>query len=285
MSTVRPQDALESLRQAARERHDTERAGRRRIVVQVGHCSQAVGAAEVADAVRATASEGSAVVVAGCDGACYDGPRVHVTDDDQTSRSYGRVDPEAAAGIAAGNPGALSEAAGFFAAQRRIVLDGCGDMDANGLDDYLLRGGYAGLAAALAMSPEEVAEQVRDAGLLGRGGAYFPAGAKWDSVRDGGGPGYIVVNAEEGEPGIFKDRHIMEGVPHRLIEGMTIAAYASAVDRAYVYVNAEADLSAQRVERAIEQAREIGLLGDGCAEHGLQPAGRSDARRGRICLW
>ena len=262
MSTVRPQDALESLRQAARERHDAERAGKRRIVVQVGHCSQAVGAAEVADAVRAAAPDGCHVVVAGCDGACHDGPRVYADGIDGAPQVFGRVDPESAARIAAGEPVPPSEAAGFFAAQRRIVLDGCGEMDANGLDDYLLQGGYAGLAAALTTSPEAVAEEVRNAGLLGRGGAYFPAGAKWDSVRRGGGARYLVVNAEEGEPGIFKDRHIMEGVPHRLIEGMAIAAYASAVQRAYVYINAEADLSAQRVEQAIEQAREAGLLGN-----------------------
>ena len=262
MNTGRPQDALESLRRAARERNDAERAGKRRIVVQVGHCSQAVGAAEVADALSAASTEGCHVVVAGCDGACYDGPRVYVDGIDGAQQVFGRVDPEAAARIAAGERGPESEAAGFFSAQRRIVLDGCGDMDANSLDDYLLRGGYGGLAASLAMSPEAVAEQVRNAGLLGRGGAYFPAGAKWDSVRRGGGARYLVVNAEEGEPGIFKDRHIMEGVPHRLIEGTAIAAYASAVPRAYVYINAEADLSAERVERAIDQARDARLLGN-----------------------
>ena len=262
MNTGRPQDALESLRRAARERNDAERAGKRRIVVQVGHCSQAVGAAEVADALSAASTEGCHVVVAGCDGACYDGPRVYAYEIDGAHQVFGRVDPEAAARIAAGERGPESEAAGFFSAQRRIVLDGCGDMDANSLDDYLLRGGYGGLAASLAMSPEAVAEQVRNAGLLGRGGAYFPAGAKWDSVRRGGGARYLVVNAEEGEPGIFKDRHIMEGVPHRLIEGTAIAAYASAVPRAYVYINAEADLSAERVERAIDQARDARLLGN-----------------------
>ena len=255
-------DAIASLRSAAQERRDAERAGKTRIVIQIGHCSQAVGAMEVADAVRSSAPDGCQVVIAGCDGACSDAPRVSVTGVDGASRVFGRVDSKGAARIASGEQGATSDAVGFFSAQRRIVLDGCGEMDADGLDDYLLRGGYGGLAAALAMSPEDVAEQVREAGLLGRGGAYFPAGAKWDSVRRGG-DGYLVVNAEEGEPGIFKDRHVMEGVPHRLIEGMAIAAYASAAERAYVYVNAEADLSADRVRRAIGQAVEAGLLGDG----------------------
>ena len=257
-----PQDAIASLRAAAEARRDAPQAGRTRIVVQVGHCSQAVGASEVVDVVRSSAPGDCSVAIAGCDGACSDAPRVSVTGEDGASRVFGQVDPEGAARIAAGEAGAPSDADGFFSAQRRIALDGCGEMDAHGLDDYLARGGYSGLAAALSMSPEAVAEQVRDAGLLGRGGAYFPAGAKWDSVRRGG-DGYLVVNAEEGEPGIFKDRHIMEGVPHRLIEGMAIAAYASAAERAYVYINAEADLSAKRVERAIGQAFEASLLGDG----------------------
>ena len=228
----------------------------------MGHCSQSVGASEVAGAVRAAAPVDCDVVIAGCDGACSDGTRVSVTGTDGASRVFGQVDTADAKRIVAGEPGAPSEADGFFTPQRRIVLDGCGEIDAEGLDEYLLRGGYAGLAAALAMSPEDVAERVRNAGLLGRGGAYFPAGAKWDSVRRGGEPRYIVVNAEEGEPGIFKDRHVMEGVPHRLIEGMAIAAYASAADGAYVYINAEADLSALRVERAVDHALEAGLLGD-----------------------
>ncbi len=257
-----PQDAIASLRSAAEKRRDSDRSGKTWVVVQVGHCSQAVGAAEVAEAVRTAAPEDYGVAIAGCDGACSDAPRIAVTGADGASRVFGQTDPEGATRIAAGQPGAASGADGFFSAQRRIVLDGCGEMAADGLDDYLLRDGYAGLAAALGMSPEGVAEQVRDAGLLGRGGAYFPAGAKWDSVRRGG-DGYLVVNAEEGEPSIFKDRHIMEGVPHRLLEGMAIAAYASAADRAYVYINAEADLSAERVERAIGQAVEAGLLGDG----------------------
>jgi NADH:ubiquinone oxidoreductase subunit F (NADH-binding)/(2Fe-2S) ferredoxin len=262
MSATRPQDALEALRDSAQGRHDAERAGKTRIVVQVGHCSQATGSVAVVEAAAASATDDAYVVVAGCDGACFDGPRIAVTDADGLTEVFGRVDPDSAVRIVEGERGNPSDGAEFFGAQRRIALDGCGEIDATGLDDYLLRGGYDGLGRALAMSPEAVAEVVTKAGLLGRGGAYFPAGAKWDSVRKGGVARYMVVNAEEGEPGVFKDRHLMEGVPHRLIEGMAIAAYASGVGRAYVYINAEADLSAERVEGAVGQAYESGLLGD-----------------------
>jgi NADP-reducing hydrogenase subunit HndC len=113
------------------------------------------------------------------------------------------------------------------------------------------------------MTPAEVTEKVKASGLRGRGGAYFPTALKWEGARNvDNEPRYLVVNSEEGEPGIFKDRHLMEGVPHRIIEGAVIAAYASGVSRAYVYINAEAVLSAQRMQRAIDHAQEFGLIGD-----------------------
>ena len=101
------------------------------------------------------------------------------------------------------------------------------------IEDYILHGGYEGLARALAMTPEAVIEEVKDSGLRGRGGAYFPAGAEWESARAvDSSTRYLVVNAEEGEPGVFKDRHLMEGVPHRIIEGAIIAAYATGISQA-----------------------------------------------------
>ena len=105
-------------------------------------------------------------------------------------------------------------------------------------------------------------DEVLRAGLLGRGGAYFPAGRKWQSARAApGGVRYVVVNAEEGEPGVYKDRHIMEGDPHRLIEGLLIAGYASGASKGFIYINAEARLSERRVRLAVEQARAAGLVG------------------------
>ena len=109
--------------------------------------------------------------------------------------------------------------------------------------DYVAVGGYASLADALSRTPEEVIEQVLDSGLQGRGGAYFPPARKWQGARSFPEPRFLVVNAEEGEPGLFKDRHIMEGLPHRLLEGALIAAYATGASRCFIYINAEAHLS------------------------------------------
>ena len=135
-------------------------------------------------------------------------------------------------------------------------------MDAEDIDDYIARGGYEGLARALSITPEAVVEEVKESGLRGRGGAYFSAGMKWESARGvSADKRYVVVNSEEGEPGIFKDRHLMEGVPHRIVEGAIIAAYATGGAEAYIYINAEAELSAQRMQMALEQATELGLLG------------------------
>lgn len=277
MST--PATAYESLgaRQAAAQ-------GQTRVVVQDGHCSRAVGSRAVAEAFRqALAGRADAVLmIAGCDGACWLAPRVLVItpDGQQVARheimpgerltAFGHVRPEDAAGIVASLAAPMAaapDAGAFWSLQRRVVLRDCGAGDALSLDDYVARGGYGGLAKALAMPPEEVIGEVLRADLRGRGGAYFPAGRKWQAARAAQlskkGPLYLVVNAEEGEPGVFKDRHVMEGDPHRLIEGLLIAAYAAGASKAYIYINAEANLSAERVEIAVAQARERGVTGDG----------------------
>ena len=254
--------AFERLRDSAQDR-DSARGGKTRIAVQVGHCSQSVGAGEVAGALARSLPNGAYMAITGCDGACFNAPQVVVPDASGGKHAYARVTPESAADIIAGSRPAGDGASEFFQPQRRITLDLCGELDATQIDDYILRGGYAGLATALAISPEEVIEEVEASGLRGRGGAYFPAAAKWRSARAvGRTPMYLVVNSEEGEPGIFKDRHLMEGVPHRVLEGAIIAAYASGAGQAYIYVNAEANLSADRMQRAVDQAYGSGLLGD-----------------------
>ena len=265
-----PADSLRTLVDAARARLD---GGSCRVVVQVGHCSASVGAGELADAIRTAGPTAVDVVVAGCDGACHDAPKLTVTHIDGTVTALTKVDATSAGRLAASMgrcrtdhlavplPG-RKPSDGVLAGQRRVVLDGVGDVDPVSLDEYLLRGGYAGLAKALSTTPEAVTDEVKESGLRGRGGAYFPAAIKWESARKFTAPKYLVVNCEEGEPGIFKDRHIMEGMPHRLLEGTIIAAYASGAGSAYAYVNAEADLSAGRLQTAIDQAYERGLLGD-----------------------
>ena len=260
-------DALESLVRDARERLGRTQEGKTVVTVQVSHCSKSVGAGEVAEALAAALPNDSPMVTAGCDGACFDAPQVLVTTASGERHRYVRVSPESARDIAAQvASGPLSEAAqtnGFHSGQRRITLDGCGELDCEVIDSYLDHGGYLGLAKALAMTPEELIEEVKESGLRGRGGAYFPAALKWQGARSVKvEPRYLVVNSEEGEPGVFKDRHLMEGVPHRLLEGAIIAAYASGVERAYIYINAEANLSADRMRKAVEEAYEHGLLGE-----------------------
>ncbi len=253
-------------RREAKARREARLSGEIRIAVQVGHCSQAVGAREVALALESAVPSGAYIVTAGCDGACFDAPQVLVTHPSGARRRFTKVSPEDVGhiykAIESGLDGVDAEREEFFAQQRRLVLSHCGELDSTDIDDYILHGGYEGLARVLETPPEEVMEEVRLSGLRGRGGAYFPPAAKWESVRKGPKPAYLVVNSEEGEPGIFKDRHIMEGVPHRMIEGASIAAYAAGVNQAYVYINAEADLPTERIQRAVDQAMERGLLGD-----------------------
>ena len=259
--------AYEALVDGARRRHAEAREGKTRFVVQVGHCSRAVGAGDVADAIAGALPDGAYLAIAGCDGACFAAPRVSVVAPDGAVRAYRNVSVDVARRIVGGDLDAGeaydAEGDGFFGAQRRVTLAGCGIQDALGIDEYVLGGGYEGLARALAASPQDVIEEVKASGLRGRGGAYFPAALKWQGARAvANEPRYLVANCEEGEPGIFKDRHLMEGAPHRLLEGAIIAAYAAGVQDVYIYINAEANLSAERVRGALEQAYASGLAGD-----------------------
>jgi bidirectional [NiFe] hydrogenase diaphorase subunit len=151
----------------------------------------------------------------------------------------------------------------FFALQHPVVLESCGLIDPTSLDDALAHGAYGQLRRLLQeCSPEQVREQVKRSGLRGRGGAGYPTGLKWDTVAlQPPGPRLVVCNADEGDPGAFMDRSVLEGDPHRLIEGLAIAAYAVGAEQAYVYVRAEYPLAIERLRLALEQARRRGLLG------------------------
>ena len=268
-------EGLESLREAA-SGVQRERSGLTRVVVQIGHCSQAIGAAEVAYELEKALPDDAYLVTAGCDGACFAAPKFSVTSPEGRIDEYCNTSAEAVKKIpltprSADTPRAdVAESAGFIDKQRRVTLDCCGTIDALDVGEYVLNGGYAGLARALSMTPEDVIEEVVASGLRGRGGAYFPAGLKWRGARSvRNTPRYLVVNCEEGEPGLFKDRHLMEGVPHRLIEGAIVAAYASDIHEAYIYINAEANLSADRMQIALEQAYASGLLGSNILSSGF----------------
>ncbi len=151
----------------------------------------------------------------------------------------------------------------FFATQTRIVLANCGEIDPESLDDYEAQNGYKALQKVLAMSPKEVIEQMKAAGLRGRGGAGFPAGMKWDFCRQAeGDQKYMVCNADEGDPGAFMDRSVLEGDPHAVVEGMIIAGYAIGATEGYIYCRAEYPVAIKRLTIAISQAEERGYLGN-----------------------
>jgi len=146
--------------------------------------------------------------------------------------------------------------------QVRIALRNCGLIDPRSIDHYIAHGGYGGLANALQMAPEAVIQEIHDSGLRGRGGAGFPTGTKWDFARKAtGGTKYFICNADEGDPGAFMDRSLLEGDPHSVLEGMLIGAYAIGATRGYVYVRAEYPLAIQHLKTAMEQMKEYGLLG------------------------
>jgi len=159
----------------------------------------------------------------------------------------------------------------FFARQFRIVLANSGRVDPEKLSDYIAVGGYRSLATALTdMKPAEVVEEVKASGLRGRGGAGYPTGLKWELVSKQISPTrYVVCNADEGDPGAFMDRSVLEGDPHRVLEGMAIAGYAVGAQQGYIYVRGEYGLAIQRLQTAIKQAEREHLLGSRILESGF----------------
>ena len=243
------------------------------------HCQAVRDALE--EAVEALGLGGRVrVMVTGCIGICAVGPVMVVEPDGVL---YTSLDPERAALIARRHllEGEIVEECtfydhdqkrriphlrdiGFFREQVRIALRNCGQMEYASLEAYIARDGYAALAGALTQKPADVVEEIKRSGLRGRGGAGFPTGVKWEAGMNAAeGRKYMVCNADEGDPGAFMDRSILEGDPHSLIEGMLLGGYAIGASRGYVYVRAEYPLAVERLSNAIHQAREAGLLGEG----------------------
>lgn len=171
-----------------------------------------------------------------------------------------RAAPEALTGPLARLPGRE----GALYAQRRVVLRRAGVIDPTSIEEYIAQDGYFALGKALTeLTPAQVLEEVKQSGLQGRGGAGFPAGLKWSFVAREKGPlKYVVCNADESEPGTFKDRLIIEGDPHAVLEGMALAGYAIGASEGYIYIRGEYELARERLDQAIRQAEELGLLGD-----------------------
>jgi NADH:ubiquinone oxidoreductase subunit F (NADH-binding)/(2Fe-2S) ferredoxin/NAD-dependent dihydropyrimidine dehydrogenase PreA subunit len=153
---------------------------------------------------------------------------------------------------------------GFYKKQMRMVLKNCGFINPDNIEDYIAENGYAAIAKAITeMTPDQVVAELKKSGLRGRGGGGFPTGMKWEFTKNAkGDKKYIVCNADEGDPGAFMDRSVLEGDPHRVIEGMMVAGYAIGADEGYLYVRAEYPLAIKRLKTAIAQAEELGLLGE-----------------------
>ena len=150
----------------------------------------------------------------------------------------------------------------FYKKQQRVILRNCGHINPEKIEHYIARGGYRALSKALSITPEQVIEEIKKSGLRGRGGAGFPTGLKWEFCRKAPGQKkYVICNADEGDPGAFMDRSILEADPHAVIEGLTIAGYAIGANEGYIYVRAEYPLAVKRVHTALEQARQRSFLG------------------------
>lgn len=159
----------------------------------------------------------------------------------------------------------------FYKKQMRMVLANCGHINPEDVNEYIAEGGYEALGKVLTeMKPEEVVDEIKKSGLRGRGGGGFPTGMKWGFTRNAPGTKkYVVCNADEGDPGAFMDRSVLEGDPHRIIEGMAVCGYAIGADEGYVYVRAEYPLAIKRLRIAIQQAEEMGLLGENILNSGF----------------
>jgi len=256
------------------------------ILIGTATCGRAAGALDVVDAFsRELARRGLEVPIikVGCTGLCYADPFVTISKPGSLRVAYANVTPETVSrlveGYVAGDDPCLELALGTveggrgetisipelprFEHELRLILRHCGYIDPENINHYIANGGYSGLEKALKLSPDEIIGELKRSGLRGRGGAGFPAHRKWEQCRQAiGTPKYVICNADEGDPGAFMDRVILESDPHQVIEGMIIAGYAIGAEQGYIYVRAEYPLAIERIEIALKQAKEVGLLGD-----------------------
>ena len=263
------------------------------VLVGAATCGRAAGALDVIDAFGKQMSRQGVtapIIQVGCIGLCHAEPLVIISRPESMSIAYGNVTtemvPRLVAGYLAGDDPCLELALGTleggtdeaayipelsrFEHELRLILRRCGYIDPECIDQYIASGGYAGLDKTLKMKPEAIIEQLRESGLRGRGGAGFPAHRKWEACRQAeGSPKYVICNADEGDPGAFMDRVVLESDPHQVIEGMVIAGYVIGAEQGYVYVRAEYPLAIERIRVALNQARELGLLGNDILDSGF----------------
>lgn len=262
---------VDELRALAQRQQQTQAAFQNKIIVCMGTACQAAQSDQILTQLQAEVRQHGlekqcAVTEGGCRGLCAAGPMVTVTPQDVL---YQGVKPDNASEIVAHLNSAPVEnlvcdtSQPFFTKQKRIVLEHNGKLDAEHIEDYIANGGYATFLKVLTeMQPAQVIDTIRRSGLRGRGGAGYSTGLKWSTVAKAvGTPKYVVCNGDEGDPGAFMDRSVMEDEPHRVIEGIMIAGYAVGADRGYLYVRAEYPLAVKRLRLAIRQAEKQGLIG------------------------
>ena len=211
------------------------------------------------------------VLETGCIGMCYDEVLVEIVDDDK-SYMYAKVTPDKVKRIVLehvlGNNPVIEwlvngQSESFFAKQKRIVLANCGIIDPRSIDEYISKSGYQAIQTVLKQySQKDVIDTIMKSGLRGRGGGGFSTGLKWKFANEATGDiKYVICNADEGDPGAFMDRSVLEGDPHAVLEGMMIAAYAIGAEYGYIYVRAEYPLAIVRLKNALKQCEEKGFLG------------------------
>ncbi len=244
-----------------------------RIVVGQGSCGIAAGAAKVYSAIEAVIGSSAELTITGCIGMCFLEPIVDIYDGNVLLKRLVKVQPSDAKKIISFVNGDESAVAAleitdddkaFLEKQTRIALRHCGVINPEKIEEYVADDGYKALEKVLeTMTPEDVIEEIKVSGLAGRGGAGFPTWFKWNAARQSQGDyKYLICNADEGDPGAFMDRAVIESDPHNLIEGMLIGAYAIGAKEAVVYVRAEYPLAIERLEKAIREAEEKGYLGE-----------------------
>ena len=245
-----------------------------KLVFGEGSCGIAAGARKVRAAVEKLNADGAVGVgITGCIGMCYLEPIVDVYDGGTLVKRLVKVDEAAAPALfEAAKTGDLAPLAKyeisaddkeFLEKQTRIALRHCGLIDPEDIAAYEAVDGYKAIRKVLTMTPEDVIAEIKVSGLAGRGGAGFPTWFKWNAARNAkGDQKYLICNADEGDPGAFMDRAVIESDPHSLIEGMLIAAYAIGATKAFVYVRAEYPLAIVRLEKALAAAKKAGLLGE-----------------------
>ena len=244
-----------------------------RIVIGQGSCGIAAGAEKVRKALLATDIPVENISITGCIGMCYLEPIVDLYEDDGVTRLVRVTEKDASAIADYVRTGDISkieklivsaEDSEFLRKQTRIALRNCGIINPEAIGEYIEKDGYKALRKCLTeLTPDEVIGVIKTSGLSGRGGAGFPTWFKWNAARKSeGDEKYLICNADEGDPGAFMDRAVIESDPHNLIEGMLIGAYAIGAKHAVVYVRAEYPLAIRRLKKAIEQAKAEGIIGE-----------------------